>query len=104
VIVATISPAGRVAIVEVDRDTGARRPLSRFDTGHTCELHTQNCEVFDLHLATGLLPDLTVRDAGRPQRGGPWPILLSAIPGAAALLAAWLLWRRIRRRAGSEPA
>jgi hypothetical protein len=104
VIVATVSPAGRIAIVEVHRDTGARQTLSRFDTGHTCELHTQTCEVLDLHLATGLLDDLTVRSAGRPQRGGPWPILLTAITSAALLGVAWLLWRRIRGRGGSEPA
>ena len=102
VIVATINSAGHVAIVEVHRDTGTRRTLSRFDTGHTCELHTQTCQVFDLHLATGLLHDLTVRSAGRPQRGGPWPTLLTA--SAALLGAGLLLWRRIRSRSSSEPA
>ncbi|GIF49180.1 WD40 repeat protein [Asanoa ferruginea] len=100
VIVATIDAVGHAAIVEVHRDTGARRTLSRFDTGHSCELHTQTCQLFDLHLATGLLPDLAVRDAGRPQRGGPWPTLLTALAAIALLGTAWLLWRRIGHRRG----
>ncbi|MEV4619213.1 hypothetical protein AB0J74_10970 [Asanoa sp. NPDC049573] len=98
VIVATMEPAGNVAIVEVRRDTGTRRTLSLFDAGNSCELHTQPCQVFDLHLATGLLPDLAARDAGRPQRGGPWPLALNIVAGVAVIAAGWLLWRTINRR------
>jgi hypothetical protein len=49
-----------------------------------------------LHLATGLLPDLTVRHAGRPQRG-PLPALVNVAIGVAVLGVAFLLWRRLRR-------
>jgi hypothetical protein len=95
VVVATIDAEGHASIAEVQLGTGTRRTLSRFDTGSTCELGTQTCQIFDLHLATGLLPDLTVRNAGRPQRG-PWPVLAYAVLGAVVIGAAFLLWRRIR--------
>ncbi|MEU5723501.1 hypothetical protein [Micromonospora sp. NPDC047738] len=97
VVVATINAAGQVALVEVHLGAGTRRTLSRFDTGSTCELGTQGCQVFDLHLATGLLTDLTVRHAGRPHRG-PWPMVLNAVVGVVVLGAAFLLWRRRRTR------
>ncbi len=96
VVVATINPAGHLLLVEVQLGTGTRRTLSQFDTGRTCELGDQHCEVFDLHLATGLLPELTVRSAGRAQRG-PWPTLLKAVVGVAVLGAGYLLWRRRNR-------
>ncbi|MER7335202.1 MULTISPECIES: hypothetical protein [unclassified Micromonospora] len=96
VVVATINAEGHASIAEVQLGTGTRRTLSRFDTGSTCELGTQTCQVFDLHVATGLLPELTVRSAGRPQRG-PWPMLVNAVIGVVVLGAAFLLWRRIRR-------
>ncbi|MFU8876325.1 WD40 repeat domain-containing protein [Micromonospora sp. SL4-19] len=96
VVVATINDAGHALLAEVQLGGGTRRTLSRFDTGHTCELGTQNCEIFDLHLATGLLPDLAVRSAGRPQRG-PWQMLVNAVIGVGLVGAAFLLWRRIRR-------
>jgi dipeptidyl aminopeptidase/acylaminoacyl peptidase len=98
VVVATIDPAGQVALAEVRLGTGTRRTLSRFDTGRTCELGTETCQVFDLHLATGLLPDATVTSAGRPQRG-PWPMPLNAAIIGVAVVgvgAACLLWRRAR--------
>jgi dipeptidyl aminopeptidase/acylaminoacyl peptidase len=95
VVVAIIDPAGQVALAEVQLSTGTRQILSRFDTGRTCELGTETCQVFDLHLAAGLLPDLTIRSAGRPQRG-PWPLFLNTILGAAVLGAAYLLWRLVR--------
>ncbi|MEU4366784.1 RNA polymerase sigma factor [Micromonospora chersina] len=53
------------------------------------------CQLFDLHLATGLLPESSVRHSGRPQRG-PWPTLLTAVLGVVVLGAAFLLWRRLR--------
>jgi hypothetical protein len=65
-VAAAINAGGQVALAEIQLDTGTRRTLSRFDTGRTCELGTQTCHAFDLHLATGLLPDLIVRSAGRP--------------------------------------
>ncbi|MEV4539667.1 hypothetical protein AB0J82_38420 [Asanoa sp. NPDC049518] len=95
-IVATINGSDHLALAEVDRGTGSRRTLSRFDIGRTCELHTQTCQVFDLHLATGLLPELTVRDAGRPQRGSPWPTLVATIITVALAGAGYLVWRRIK--------
>jgi hypothetical protein len=56
----------------------------------------QTCRVFDLHLATGLLrSDLTVRNAGRPQRG-PWPTPLTIAVGVAVLVTGYGLWRRFR--------
>jgi hypothetical protein len=45
--------------------------------------------------ATGLLPDLTIRSAGRPQRG-PWPLLVNAVITTVVLGAAFLLWRGTR--------
>ncbi|MGR6320137.1 hypothetical protein Q2K19_25175 [Micromonospora soli] len=95
VVVAAINAAGHVSLVEVQLGSNSRRTLSRFDTGTTCELGTQGCQMFDLHLATGLLTDLTVRQARRPQRG-PWPALVNAVAGVVVLGAAFLLWRRIR--------
>jgi hypothetical protein len=95
-IVATVNAVGQLSLTEVQLGTGARRTLSRFDTGSTCELGTQTCQVFDLQLATGLLPDLTVRHGGSPQRG-PWPITLTIPVAAVVLGTALLLWRRTRR-------
>ncbi|MFG2054312.1 WD40 repeat domain-containing protein [Micromonospora sp. NPDC048930] len=97
-VVATVNDAGHASLAEVRLGAGTRRTLSHFDTGRTCELGTQSCQLFDLHLATGLLPDLTVRNAGRPQRG-PWPMLVNAVLGVLVLGAAYLLWRRRRRSA-----
>ncbi|GAA1883136.1 hypothetical protein GCM10009687_59310 [Asanoa iriomotensis] len=102
-VVATVDDAQHVTLAEVDRATASRRTLSRFDTGSTCELHTQPCMVFDLHLATGLLPDLTVRDAGNPQRGGVGPIIVNSLVVATLLGAAYLLWRRLRRTGSGPP-
>lgn len=93
VVIATANAAGQLSLAEVQLGDGTRRTLSRFDTGSTCELGAQTCEVFDLQLATGLLPDLTVRRAGSPQRG-PWPAALTI---SVVLGAALLLWRRMRR-------
>ncbi|MET8835937.1 hypothetical protein ABZV78_18725 [Micromonospora sp. NPDC004540] len=95
VVVATINAAGHMSMAEVQVGAGTRRTLSRFDTGSTCELGIESCQLFDLHLATGLLPELGVRHSGRPQRG-PWPTLLTAVLGVVVLGAAFLLWRRQR--------
>ncbi|SCF28230.1 hypothetical protein [Micromonospora mirobrigensis] len=104
-VVATVDGAGRASLAEVRLDTRARRTLSRFATGHSCELGTQSCQLFDLHLATGLLADLTVRDAGRPRRG-PWPTPLSVVVGVTLAGVAYLVWRRTGRvpGRGREPA
>jgi hypothetical protein len=98
VVVATANAAGQLSLTEVHLGTDTRRTLSRFDTGSSCELGTQICQVYDLQLATGLLPDLSVRDAGRPQRG-PWPTVLTTPVASVILGAALLLWRRVRRAA-----
>ncbi|WP_155385695.1 WD40 repeat domain-containing protein [Catellatospora paridis] len=98
VVVATVDDAGRLSLAEVQLGTGTRRTLSSFDTGSTCELGMQTCRTFDLHLATGMLPELTVRTAGSPQRG-PWPLALSAVVAVVAIGAGLLIWRRIRRSA-----
>jgi hypothetical protein len=95
VVVATVNDAGHASLAEVQLDAGTRRTLSAFATGSSCELGAQSCQLFDLHLATGLLPDLTVRHAGRPQRG-PRPMLVDALIGVVILGGALLLWRRIR--------
>ncbi|MEU2610605.1 hypothetical protein ABZ570_03305 [Micromonospora sp. NPDC007271] len=105
-IVATVNDAGHASLAEVQLGAGTRRTLTHFDTGSTCELGTQNCQVVDLHLATGLLTDLTVRSAGRPQRG-PWPTLLNAavVLGAAFLLWRWARpWIRARRARVEQPS
>ncbi|MGS2619856.1 hypothetical protein ACVCAH_36070 [Micromonospora sp. LZ34] len=102
VVAATTNAAGQLSLTEMQLGAGTRRILSRFDTGSTCELGTQTCQVSDLRLATGLLPDLTVRPAGRPQRG-PWPLALT-IPVATVFLGtALLLGRRLRRDTGGRP-
>jgi hypothetical protein len=93
---ATANHAGQLSLTEVQLGAGARRTLSRFDTGSTCELGTQTCQVFDLQLAAGLLPDLTVRHADHPQRG-PWPAALTTAIAIAVLAAALLVSRRVRR-------
>lgn len=95
VVVASIDAAGHASLEEVQLDAGTRRTLSRFDTGRTCELGMQTCQIFDLHLASGLLPDLTLRSAGGPQRG-PWPMLVKAVIGVLVLGATFLLLRRNR--------
>jgi dipeptidyl aminopeptidase/acylaminoacyl peptidase len=86
---------GQLSFAEVALGSGARRTLSRFDTGSTCELGMQTCQVWDLHLATGLLPDLVVREAGSPQRG-PWPLALT-VPITGVVIVVVLVWRRRRR-------
>ncbi|MEU7751215.1 hypothetical protein [Micromonospora sp. NPDC049171] len=101
VVVAATNDAGHASLAEVRLDSGNRRTMSRFDTGHSCELGTQPCQLFDLHLATGLLPDLTVRTAGRPRRG-PWPTPVNAVLGVVVLGVALLLWRRRRARTRSR--
>ncbi|MFC4150007.1 hypothetical protein ACFO0M_27455 [Micromonospora mangrovi] len=95
VIVATIDDAGHASLLEVQLGAGTRRTLSAFATGRTCELGTQSCQLFDLHLASGLLSDLTVRNAGRPQRG-PLPTIVDALIGVVILGGALLLRWRIR--------
>lgn len=96
VVVATVNDAGHASLAEVRLDAGSRRTLSSFDTGSSCELGSQSCQLFDLHLTTGLLPDLTVRNAGRPQRG-PRPMLVDALIGVVVLGGALLFWRRRSR-------
>ncbi|WP_406068728.1 hypothetical protein [Micromonospora sp. NBC_01638] len=103
VIVATINAEGHTSLAEVQLGDGTRRTLSRFDTGSTCEFGMQICHTYDLHLATGLLPDLTVRSAGRPQRG-PRPMLVNAVIGVVVLGTAFLLWRRTRPLTRPRPS
>lgn len=103
VVVATVDDTGRLSLAEERLGTGERRTLSRFDTGSTCELGTQHCQTFDLHLATGLLPELAVRPAGSPQRG-PWPLALNAAVAAVVLGAGLLIWLRKRRAARRRAA
>jgi dipeptidyl aminopeptidase/acylaminoacyl peptidase len=100
VLVLDADAVGHLTIALVDLRDGSRRVLSRFDTGSTCEFGTQSCQVFDLQLATGLLPGVTVRDAGWAHRG-PWPAwfaLTVTVPAVSvAVLAWWLIRRRTRR-------
>ncbi|HTJ39802.1 MAG TPA: hypothetical protein VL738_41870 [Dactylosporangium sp.] len=102
IVAATVdSPGGRLSLSEIDLGSGQRRVLSRFDTGRSCELGMQQCEVYDLQLAAGLLPDLAVRHAGSPDRG-PWPWILR-IPAAVLLAGALLLWWRLSRPRRAAP-
>ncbi|MGI5246035.1 WD40 repeat domain-containing protein [Dactylosporangium sp. CA-139066] len=94
--IAATTNGSALSLTEINLTTGDRQILSNFDTAMTCELGMQHCEVYDLQLATGLLPDLTVRHARSPDRG-PWPWLLR-IPIAVALIAAATLFRLLRRR------
>ncbi len=90
------------SLVEVDLDTGDRRVLSKFRTLHRCEYWTEQCQVFDVQLATGLLPALTVRHAAGPDRGW-WPTWLTVaclgFTATLAALGAWVVSRTRRRRA-----
>ena len=105
VLVLTPSPtdSGGEELADVSLHGEARTVLSRFDTGRSCELGIQTCQVFEIEVATGLLQSMTVRPAGEPDTGPwPWPMrLLVAAPfilvaGLAALV--FYLVRRSRRR------
>jgi hypothetical protein len=95
-VVATADSEEHVSLAEVSLDSGTRQTLSQFDTGSSCELGMHPCEVFDLRLATGLLPDLSVRSAGHPQRG-PWPTTLTISLSIVIAGAALLVWLRVRK-------
>jgi hypothetical protein len=87
---------------------GTRKTLSRFDTGRSCELGMQTCQTLELTVASGLLPDLTVRPAGSPQRG-PWPtsmLLLIGIPITVVAVLIVFAGHKLRRRTvrGRKPA
>ncbi|MEU7865340.1 WD40 repeat domain-containing protein [Dactylosporangium sp. NPDC049140] len=97
-IAAAVNASGRLSLIEITLPTNERRVLSRFDAGSSCELGMQHCEVIDLQLAAGLLPDLDVRTARSPDRG-PWPWLLRVPVAALLTTAAALTWFLMRRRA-----
>jgi len=95
-------------LAEVALDGPGRTTLSRFDTGRSCELGMQTCQTFKLTVAAGLLPELTVRPAGDPDRG-PWPtwaLLAVAVPLViVVLVAGWIVRRRrLRRRRAARQA
>ncbi|MEV4410947.1 hypothetical protein [Catellatospora sp. NPDC049609] len=88
------------ALWAVPVDGSAPRVLSGFDAAYRCELGTQRCVPYEVAVAAGLLPELTVRPAGPPERG-PWPIAfrLAALGLFLALaVGGWWLVRRVRRR------
>jgi hypothetical protein len=85
-------------VVEVPLDGAEPRELSALPTGDG------NYGVGRFQLATGLLPDLEVREAGDPDRGR-WPVWLRigtalAVAAGAAATASLVL----RRRRGGAPA
>lgn len=91
-------------IAEVPIDGSPGRVLATFSTARDCEFFNQDCMVDDLHLATGLIGQMTVPRAGPPEYG-PWPPrLVTAFVLAAGILvlgvtvATRLLIRRRRRR------
>jgi len=94
-------------IAEVPIDGSPGRVLATFSTATDCEFGSQDCMVNDLHLATGLIGQMTVRRAGPPEYG-PWPPrLVTAFVLAAGILVVGvtvatrlILRRRRRRRAG----
>lgn len=92
------SDTGALWAVPVDGSTP--RALSRFDDAYRCELGMQRCVPWEVSVAAGLLPELTVRPAGSPDRG-QWPAGFR-IAGFALLVVllgvGWLVVRRIRRR------
>ncbi|WP_155368194.1 TolB family protein [Catellatospora vulcania] len=94
------------ALWAVPLDGAAPRVLSRFDDSYRCELGMQRCVPWEMSVAAGLLPGLSVREAGSPDRG-PWPprfryaalVVFTVLAGVG-----WLVRRRIRRRAGGGGA
>jgi hypothetical protein len=87
------SGRGPNLIAEVPVDGGDVRVVSRLTPG-------PDGTVYDVQLATGLMADADIRDAGSPLRG-PWPWQLrTGVATAAVLLLAtgFLGWRWVRRR------
>jgi WD40 repeat protein len=87
-------------VTEVPLDGSPMRIVSRLSVDAGGLVH-------GLQLASGLVADADIRDAG-PPRHGPWPLWLRATVGAVgalALLAAVVAWRmrriQARRRPGS---
>ncbi|GAA3216193.1 WD40 repeat domain-containing protein [Dactylosporangium siamense] len=102
VLVLDADAVGHLTIALADLRAGTRRVLSRFDTGSSCEFGTQSCQVFDLQLATALLPGVTARDAGWAHRG-PWPAWFMLTVGVPTIGVAVLVWWLIRRRSRRLP-
>lgn len=90
------------ALTEYHLDGRAPEVISRFDTGRDCEFWTQPCVAIDVQLATGLLAQSEIRDAGWAQRG-PWPLWAYLTVGMIVSPLALILWRRMRRKPQLEP-
>jgi hypothetical protein len=74
--------------------------LTRVDPSTSCELGTQQCAMFEVRAATGLLLAATPRVAGSPERG-PWPawlLTLVTVLAALGVLGAITVVRLLRRR------
>jgi hypothetical protein len=96
-------------IAEVPIDGSPGQVIATFSTATDCEFGTQDCMVNDLHLATGLIGQLTIRRAGPPERG-PWPqrVVSFTIVAAGILIiggtaTTGLILRRRRRRRPAGP-
>jgi Tol biopolymer transport system component len=108
VLVLTPSPtdSGGEELTDVSITDGTKTVLSRFDTGRTCELGMQTCQVSQIAVAADLLQAMTVRPAGVPDRG-PWPSSMRLLVGAPCVLvaglAALVVYRLRRRRRRGSP-
>ncbi|BCJ73750.1 hypothetical protein CS0771_32940 [Catellatospora sp. IY07-71] len=88
------------ALWSVPVDGAAKVALSRFDDAYRCELGMQRCVPWEISVAGGLLPELTVRPAGSPDRGlwPAWARLTASVLLALAVFGGWRLLRRLRHR------
>jgi hypothetical protein len=87
------------SIIEVAVDTGERRVLSRFSDSFSCEYGTEQCEVSELQLATGLLATLDTRPG---TDRGDRPLWQSLAFVALVALVGWTAGAIRRRRRPSS--
>jgi hypothetical protein len=101
-----IRPDGGYGLAEASLVDGSVTPISQFSNASTCEIGTQQCEVWRIQLATNLLGAVGIRDGRYPDRG-PWVqiVYIGTIPALVAVLALIVvpfIVRRIRGRRRHE--